>query len=144
MEKRDTLITSLSKVKMKNHLSKAILVFIVASIIWACNNESGRSRASIVDPDFNYIVAKRLKEIIDSSKIKVYNDSLLQGHIDSVKRLLDMESSNAILVTRSDSISYEIIVIPPNYNKQKEDFYLVTQDSIYLLVPHTIKDKYFN
>ncbi|RDV16548.1 hypothetical protein DXT99_04975 [Pontibacter diazotrophicus] len=44
-------------------------------------------------------------------------------------------------VIRVDSTSYETLAGPYNFSKNKEPFYLITEDSVYILIAKSIKMK---
>jgi hypothetical protein len=112
-------------------------IIVFSCILCSCSDEP-EERSGLIDPDPLYAFSVMLKERIDSST--VYTDSLLKEKITSVKVEVGFKY-NMFKVSRVDSSSYEIVASPLNFSKNREPFYLITEDSVFVLTAKSIKKK---
>lgn len=110
-------------------------IIVFSCILCSCSDEP-EERRGLIDPDPLYAFGVQLKESIDSST--VYTDSLLEQKITSVEDEVGSKY-NMFKVLRVDSNSYEVLASPQNFSKYKEPFYLITEDSVFILTAKSIK-----
>ncbi|MFD3003035.1 hypothetical protein ACFS7Z_21905 [Pontibacter toksunensis] len=112
-------------------------IIVFSCILCSCSDEP-EERSGLIDTDPLYAFGVLLKERIDSST--VYTDSLLKEKIMSVEDEVGSKY-NMFKVLRVDSNSYKIVASPLNFSKNREPFYLITEDSVYILTAKSIKKK---